>query len=104
MLICCDLAWKALQSINAFWKSYMSRKLQTKNFRTAVELVLYGAETWTLKKADTTAALDGVYTRIIRIEEFSSSRDNLTHLTPFFTEIFHCSATPFLITILWPSV
>ena len=44
----------------------MSRKIKTKIFRTAVEpVLLYGAETWTLKKADT-RALDGVYTRMLR--------------------------------------
>ena len=60
------LAWKALQSLDAFWKSNMSRKIKTKIFRTAVEpVLLYGAETWTLKKADT-RALDGTYTRMLR--------------------------------------
>ena len=59
-------AWKALQSLDAFWKSEMSRKIKTKIFRTAVEpVLLYGAETWTLKKADI-RALDGVYTRMLR--------------------------------------
>ena len=60
------LAWKALQSLDIFWKSNMSRKIKTKIFRTAVEpVLLYGAETWTLKKADI-RALDGVYTRMLR--------------------------------------
>ncbi|MCP4486013.1 MAG: RNA-directed DNA polymerase [Gammaproteobacteria bacterium] len=60
------LAWKALQSLEIFWKSNMSRKIKTKIFRTAVEpVLLYGAETWTLKKADV-RALDGVYTRMLR--------------------------------------
>ena len=45
----------------------MSRKIKTKILRTAVEpVLLYGAETWTLKKADTRAAVDGVYTRMLR--------------------------------------
>ena len=44
----------------------MSRKIKTKIFRTAVEpVLLYGAETWTLKKADS-RALDGTYTRMLR--------------------------------------
>ncbi|MCP4486191.1 MAG: reverse transcriptase family protein, partial [Gammaproteobacteria bacterium] len=60
------LAWKALQSLDVFWKSDMSRKIKTKIFRTAVEpVLLYGAETWSLKMADT-RALDGVYTRMLR--------------------------------------
>ena len=60
------LAWKALMSLDVFWKSDMSRKIKTKIFRTAVEpVLLYGAETWTLKKADI-RALDGVYTRMLR--------------------------------------
>ena len=42
----------------------MSKKI--KIFRTAVEpVLLYGAETWTLKKADI-RALDGVHTRMLR--------------------------------------
>ena len=60
------IAWKALQSLDVFWKSNMSRKIKTKIFRTAVEpVLLYGAETWTLKKADT-RTLDGTYTRMLR--------------------------------------
>ena len=39
-------AWKALQSLDTFWKSNMSRKIKTKIFRIAVEpVLLYGAET-----------------------------------------------------------
>ena len=60
------LACKALQSLDAYWKSDMSRNIKTKIIRTAVEPVpLYGAETWTLKKGDT-RSLDGVYTRMLR--------------------------------------
>ena len=59
-------AWKALESLNVFWKSGMSRKIKTKIFRAAVEpVLLYGSETWSLKKADI-RALDGVYTRMLR--------------------------------------
>ena len=37
------LAWKALQSLDVFWNSDMSRKIKTKIFRTAVEpVLLYG--------------------------------------------------------------
>ena len=85
------LAWKAQQSVDAFWKSDMSRKIKTKSFRTVVEpVLLYGAETWTLEKADT-RELDGVYTMesIECYEGSLVSRGNLTHITPFFTEIFH---------------
>ena len=58
------LAWKALQSLDANWKSDMSRNIKTKIIRTAVEpVLLYGAETWTLKKADTRSL---VYTRMLR--------------------------------------
>ena len=80
-------AWKALQSLDAFWKSEMSRKIKTKIFRTAVEpVLLYGAETWTLKKADI-RALDGVYTRMLR-RVFSISWKSHTP-TPFYMVIFH---------------
>ena len=59
-------AWKALESLDVFWKSDMSRKVKTKIFRTAVEpVLLYGSETWTLKVSDSTR-LDGVYTRMLR--------------------------------------
>ena len=61
-----DNVRQALQSLDAFWKSNIFRKFKTKIFRTAVEpVLLYGAETWTLKKADI-RALDGVYTRMLR--------------------------------------
>ena len=45
---------------------HMSIKIKTKIFRTAVEpVLLYGSESWSLKKADI-RALDGVYTRMLR--------------------------------------
>ena len=60
------LAWKALQTLDVFWKSHMSRKTKIKIFRTAVEpVLLYGSETWTLNKSDI-RGLDGVYTRMLR--------------------------------------
>ena len=60
------LAWKALQTLDVFWKSHMSRRIKIKIFRTAVEpVLLYGSETWTLNKSDI-RGLDGVYTRMLR--------------------------------------
>ena len=60
------LAWKALQTLDVFWKSDMSRRIKIKIFRTAVEpVLLYGSETWTLNKSDI-RVLDEVYTRMLR--------------------------------------
>ena len=59
-------AWNALQKLDVFWKSGMSRKTKTKIFRTAVEpVLLYGCETWTLKES-LIKELDGLYTRMLR--------------------------------------
>ena len=111
-----------------FWKSDMSRKIKTKIFRTAVEpVLLYDAETWTLKKADT-RALDGVYTRMLRrvfIISWKSRTPNsvlyanippviytiTTQRLRFAGHVYRLKdqpalglATPFLATIIWPSV
>ena len=60
------LAWKALQSLDMFWKSSMSRTTKTRIFRMAVEpILLYGCETWTLKES-LVKELDGFYTRMLR--------------------------------------
>lgn len=60
------LAWAAMNSLDVFWKSDMSRKLKVKIFRTAVEsILLYGCETWTLKVAQNNT-LDGTYTKLLR--------------------------------------
>ena len=60
------LAWKAMSSLDVFWKSDMSRKVKLKIFRAAVEpVLLYGCETWTLKTS-LENELDGVYTRLLR--------------------------------------
>ena len=60
------LAWKALESLDVFWKSDLSRKTKTKIFRTAVEpVLLYGSETWTMKES-AIRGIDGVYTRMLR--------------------------------------
>ena len=60
------LAWKALEALDVFWKSDMSKKVKIKIFRTAVEpVLLYGSETWSLKVSDS-RTIDGVYTRMLR--------------------------------------
>ena len=118
------LAWKALQSLVAFWKYNRSRKIMTKIFRTAIEpVLLYGAETWTLKEADI-RALDGLYTRMLRrvlgiswkshttnfvlYEKIQSVTDKDTKILSCRTSLPStgptCSTTPFLATILWPSL
>ena len=47
------LAWKAMSSLDVFWKSDMSHKVKLKIFRAAVEpVLLYGCETWTVDTED----------------------------------------------------
>ena len=58
------LAWVAMNSLDVFWKSNMSRKLKLKIFRTAVESIfLYRCETWTLIIAQDNTP-DGNYTKL----------------------------------------
>ena len=60
-------AWNALHSMRKVWKSQLSDDIKRRLFVTTVESVLlYGAETWTLT-ARQEKALDGVYTRMLRI-------------------------------------
>ena len=59
------LAWRTCHQIRNIWKSTLSRKLRL--MHTTVESVLlYGCETWTLKKT-LLKQLDGTYTQIIRM-------------------------------------
>ena len=61
------LAWKALHGMRRVWSSDMGEDLKRRLFVATVESVLlYGAETWTLT-AQQEKALDGVYTRMLRM-------------------------------------
>ena len=60
------LSWSAMNSLDVFWKSDLPRSTKVKIFRAAVEpVLLYGAETWTLKES-LNKELDGHYTRLLR--------------------------------------
>ena len=61
------LAWNALDGMRKLWKSELKDERKRRLFVATVESVLlYGAETWTLT-AQQREALDGVYTRMLRI-------------------------------------
>ena len=60
-------AWKALHSMKKVWRSALSDNLKRRLFVSTVESVLlYGSEAWTLS-VQHEKALDGVYTRMLRV-------------------------------------
>ena len=60
-------AWKALHGMKKVWQSALDNQLKRRLFVSTVESVLlYGSETWTLTKEDE-KALNGVYTRMLRV-------------------------------------
>ena len=60
-------AWKVLHSMKKVWMSALTNQLKRRLFVSTVESVLlYGSETWTLTVEDE-KALDGVYTRMLRM-------------------------------------
>ena len=74
------LAWKALHSMQRVWRSTMDDKLKRRLFVATVESVLlYGAETWTLT-VQLEKALDGVYTRMLRIALNVSWEDHMRNI------------------------
>ena len=61
------LAWVALHKMMKVWKSTLNDNLKRRLFVATVESVLlYGSETWTLT-SKLEKALDGVYTRMLRV-------------------------------------
>jgi hypothetical protein len=74
------IAWKALHKMKKLWKSSLSRKLKIRFFIAAVEtILLYGCEAWTLTKA-LSKALDGCYTRMLRMVLNISWKDHVTNV------------------------
>ena len=60
-------AWGTLHRLKDIWKSKLSKSLKIRLFIAACESVLlYGSETWTLKKAQE-KSLDGTYTKMLRM-------------------------------------
>ena len=71
------LAWKALHKMNKVWKSMLRDDMKRRLFVATIESVLlYGAEAWTLT-VQQERALDGVYTRMLRLALNVSWRDHL---------------------------
>ena len=61
------LAWRTCHQMRNIWKLTLSRKMKLRLMHTIVESVLlYGCETWTLKKT-LLKQLYGTYTRILRM-------------------------------------
>ena len=74
------LAWRALHSMRRVWKSNLRDDLKRRLFIATVESVLlYGAEAWTLT-VQQEKALDGVYTRMLRIALNVSWRDHIRNI------------------------
>ena len=67
-------AWKACNKLHITWQSNISRKTKLDFFRACVEsIILYGSETWTLKK-DLQDRLNGTYNRLLmRVQNISWS-------------------------------
>ena len=71
------LAWNALHKMSKVWKSTLRDDLKRRLFVATVESVLvYGAESWTLTVKQE-KALDGLYTRLLRIALNVSWRDHV---------------------------
>ena len=73
-------AWKALHSMKKVWQSSMQDYLKRRLFVAIVASVLtYGCEAWTLYVRDE-KALDGVYTRMLRVALNVSWEDHITNV------------------------
>jgi hypothetical protein len=71
-------AWKACNKLHIIWQSNISRKTKLAFFRACIEsILLYGSETWTMKK-DLQTRLDGTYTRLLMRVQNISWREHKT--------------------------
>ena len=71
------LAWNALHKMSKVWKSTLRDDLKRRLFVATVESVLvYGAESWTLTVKQE-KALDGLYTRLLRLALNVTWRDHV---------------------------
>ena len=74
------LAWSALHKIKRVWESGMDWDLKRRLFVSTVECVLtYGYEWWALSVKEK-RALDGVYTRILRMALNVSWQDHMRNV------------------------
>ena len=61
------LAWSALHSLQAVWKSPIKKSTKTKVFKACIEtILLYGSDSWTLN-VKCKKRLGGTYTRMLRM-------------------------------------
>ena len=73
-------AWYVLHSMKKVWKSALSKQFKSRLFVATVESVLlYGSEAWTLSVQDE-KALDGVYTRMLRMALNVSWEDHVKNI------------------------
>ena len=74
-------AWAAIHKLKNVWGSNLSKHLKIRLFIAACESVLlYGAETWTLTKAQE-KSLDGTYTKMLRMVLGVSWREKMRNET-----------------------
>ena len=72
------LTWSACNKLHLIWKSNISKDTKPAFFRdTAESILLYGAETWIMKK-HLEKRLDGVYTTLLMRAQNLSSKDHHT--------------------------
>jgi hypothetical protein len=75
------LAWQSLNKMTKIWKSSLDKKLKIQLFRATTEtILLYGCPTWTLTQREE-KALDGTYTRMLRIVHDVCWRDKIPNTT-----------------------
>ena len=71
-------AWSACNKLHNIWQSSIAKSTKLSFFRTCVEsILLYGAETWTMKK-ELQDRLDGTYTRLLMRVQNISWREHKT--------------------------
>lgn len=73
-------AWNACNKLHYIWQSGISKSTKLAFFRACVEsILLYGAETWTMKK-ELQDRLDGTYTRLLMRVQNISWREHKTKM------------------------
>ena len=73
------IAWKSLHKMKPVWESDLPRNMKIDLFKATTEYILvYGATTWTLTKREE-KALDGCYTRMLRMALNISWRQHITN-------------------------
>ena len=73
-------AWSVSNKMDNIWKSNLSREIKVTFYRATIESVLmYGSETWTLKKT-LENRINGAYTRLLRAPLNISWREHKTNM------------------------